>query len=107
MTTESLQQIIAAEHELQASEEAENARAARWLAEQEEAIRAEFARRREGLAGELEAVRLRARETAEIQAAAKLDAARERARRLAALSDASLRQILARHLAALVAGSGS
>lgn len=105
--TESLQQIIAAEHELQCREETENVRAARWLAEQEAAVHAEFARRREELASELEAVRLRARETAEIQAAEKLGAARERARRLAALSDESLRRILARHLTELVVGKDS
>ena len=104
MATECLHQIIAVENELHAQEEAEQARAVQWLGEQEKALRAGLARQRAELAAAVEAARGQARAKAEREAAEKLRAAEQLARQLSGTDDALLRQILARHLQAMVEG---
>ena len=104
MATECLHQIIAVENELHAQEEAEKARAAQWLGEQREVLRAALARQRAEQVAQVEAERARAQERAENEAAARVRAAEEQARRLAGADDALLGRVLARHLRALVEG---
>lgn len=104
MTTESLHKIIAAENELHAREQAEQASAEQWLAEQETALRAELQQRRAALEDEMETTRQQAREVAVRRAAEIRSAAELSAGRLSRVSDESLRRILGRHLLDMVTG---
>lgn len=104
MTTESLHTIIVVENELHAREQAEQARAGQWLAEQETAMRAESQQRRAALEAEMEAARQQAHENAARRATEIVSLAEQSAGRLASISDETLRRILAHHLVALVTG---
>ncbi|MHB8810560.1 MAG: hypothetical protein ACYC9M_11170 [Desulfobulbaceae bacterium] len=104
MTTESLHNIIAVENELHAREQAEQARAEQWLAEQERAVRAESQQHLAALAAEMEASRQQAREGSVRRAAEIVSAAEQNARRLASVSDEILLRILERHLVDMVTG---
>lgn len=104
MSTECLHQVIAVENELHAHEQAEQAKAAQWLGEQEKALSVGLARQRAELAAEADAARGQARAKAEREAAEKIRAAEQLARRLSEAEDALLSRVLARHLQAMIQG---
>ena len=104
MTTESLHNIIAVENELHAREQAEQARAEQWLAEQESSARAESQQHLAALAAEMETSRQQAHQGSVRRAAEIVSAAEQSARRLASVSDEVLLRILERHLVDIVTG---